>query len=321
MAQQDDGVDKLRAMVARLQEYAQQVKQHTGTIESVREKLDEADDEAEDELGQLKEEVEAVQEELNDSESAALNEVWDLTGEAREIAHERLPEARQELTAAGDKFEEKVEEEGKELDSARQDLVTDGFEVADAASAAAEAELGQDRQEVEAAFATFREGVAESKKNLQDAVTDMVAKVAEATAKVTEREAALETEAKDSAEAFENKGAEFTGRLDKVSTAAGTLYDGVDEAVDTTVDTVEAMVESALKASADWAGEAGAQLGTSAEQASTGQAGHQSELETLDSALTNTGGLETAFEKLSNDLRRCAKVVDVIDQLLDAMKA
>lgn len=318
MAERDPGLEKLEGLITSLESYGKQVKEHVETIEGLQGAFGDVEDEAEDELGTLLKEVEEVEKELDTSESDALGQVSDLMSEARAVADERLKEAQGELDEAGTAFGSRAQKESAELDEARQQLDDDGFETADSALEVADADYQEEQRQVETAFSGLKGDVGELTTRLQALVADMVAKVKAATDAVAAGEEGLKGEAAASAKSFDSVGGELMQELKAACDRAKAAYDDtVEPGGDSARDEVGAAFANGCSASSQWAEDLGTKLGTDAEDVTVSQSSHQQALEALKAtAVDEIGGTVDEFAELAADLRRCALVVDQIDELL-----
>ena len=313
-------LENLRQLVKNLENYGAQVKEHVEAFESLQDRLGDAEDDAEDGLEAIGKEVAAVQDELDRSEDDALGAVKDLTSEARDIADDRLSEAKDDLESAGRAAEARAGEEGGEIDEARQELADDGFSAADAALDEAESEYEAEQQELRGAFQALAGGIAEAAARLDQAAEDLVAKIGEAHRAVTDAEKALEQETADSAEAFNAAGGELLQELKQTTDGSKEAYVAFEQGGLAAHDEVTSAFANGCEASVSWIGQVGEQLGTAAEEVTTVQAAHRSELESVQTeAVASVGAVVTTFERLSEDLRRCNQVVDQIAELLSKL--
>ena len=318
----DDGIENLRRYLALAANALERIQATTPQIESQGDSLDDLAGELDSKLSAFDSDTDGFLADLQSAETDALEEVSRLATLAQDAADDRLPDGEKDAEEAGTRIEGSLDAGGQELTSDHQSLNGDGFDALTTALNAAQQAFDATRAENEAAFDALEKALQGFEQEAESAYQDSGRELEGASAECATEAADLATETTGLVDAMDTLGGEFAGNVGKVETEAEAAYDNVNQQVESEAQELTDGVQQALKAEAD---HLGTELNDSIEQASTlvtnDSAGpHIEELGTLRDAVARAESTGAELDPLVGDLQRCQQVLDVIDQLLNALQ-
>jgi hypothetical protein len=318
----DDGIENLRRYLAIAANALERIQATTPEIESQGNSLDDLAGEVDSKMSAFDSETDGFLTDLQSAETDALEEVSKVTSLAQDAADDRLPDAEHDAEEAGGRIEGSMDAGGQELTSDHQALNGEGFDALASALEAAQQAFDATRTQNEAAFQALKQAMEGFEQDAESAYTDSGHELEGASGECATEASNLGTETTGLVDAMGTAGSEFGGKVAEVETEAEGAYDGINQQVESEARELTEGVHQALEAEAQ---HLATELTDSVEQASTlvtnSSAGpHLEELGTLREAVWRAESAGADLEPLVGDLQRCQQVMDLIDQLLNALQ-
>jgi uncharacterized phage infection (PIP) family protein YhgE len=323
MADLDDGVLKLEQFIGVLRTTIDQVGETTGTLESHADDLGGLEGDTESGFEDLNDALEEFEEQLDTARQDAVDEIGELTALAREAAGQRLGDAEGEVESAESSFEGAMTEGRAEVDRAHSSLSAQGFDGLASTIDTVESALDASRQEASQGFDTLGTGVKGFTDRAEESFKEAEGKFAEGVSDLDEKSAALVTEAGDCVSGFESDGSDFQGEMTSLGGDLVSLYEGWDGTVEGAADDLTSSVKTLMDDTAEFVSTAGTEQVEAPADLVLNEsfAPYAVELGELQGVLdAAASGPADTLVPLVDELEKSEKVIDTIDQLLNAVE-
>lgn len=322
MAELDDSIAHLRSFIGALTAARAEVDAAGADLDEQAADLGRLESAAGETIGELVETLETFSTELQEGEGETVGQLDRVADEGQRTAGERLGELARELEQDQAELVNVVQVGRDDLDKDHTGLMTSGFELASTAFDAVAGELGTAQQAMESSFATF-EGAAQGLQQIAETGFAAGSQAVEAAA------AALTAEGTQVATQAAEDEAELQGRARQFEADCGDVGDGLDAAYGTHGEAVETAAQDLLDSVHRLAEDTAAFVATSsADQLDTpvgtlmaeAMPPLDDELEQLQGMLADADQTAGETDALCSELQRCQRVVEEIDQVLNAME-
>jgi chromosome segregation ATPase len=319
---EDEGLAKLRALVAALTRTNEAMEQHNETLDSESNTLAELEDTVEEKVDDVEEKLEKARADIETAHDDAVEEIDDVVAAARAGVDDTLADAVKDIDRAETRFIDAAQDAGDELDQDHGDLRDQGFVGLAADLDVVEQVLKQAATEMDGSGDSFEGAVQADGTEVARELGEAEAKVETAAASTQNEQKEIETQAGSEGESFGDMGTAFDSAVDTLFDGIETGYDSLDDEVEDAAKSFVDMVRAAVKAEAT---EIEAEIGTEIQQptaavldpAAVTYLAHVVVAEAAVGAVIETG---EAMEKTVDNLMVCKDVCDTIRETLAAME-
>lgn len=317
-----ESLDNLRRYLAIAYNALERLQAATPQIEAHGQALEALEGEVDGKLSAFDSETDGILADLQSAESDALSDVALVTSLAQDAADDRLPDGQAGLEEAGARIDQSMDALGQELTSDHQALNSEGFDALAAVLDTSQQAYVSTRGQNEGAFQALGQAVAGFEQEAETAYADSGKELEGAATECDDEASTLASETSGLVQSMEGAGTEFGGTVAAVETEAEAAYDGVNEQVENESRDLSEGVQQSLEAESQ---HLATELADSVEQASALVSNdtatpHLEELGTLREAVWRAESAGADLDPLVEDLQRCQQVVDLIEQLLNALQ-
>jgi hypothetical protein len=210
-----------------------------------------------------------------------------------------------------------------EVDRAHSSLDAQGFDALATTVDGVESALDASRQEAAAGFDDLDNGVKDFTGRAEESFQEAEGKFAEGVGDIDDKSSSLVSEAGDCVRGFESDGSDFQGEMTSLGADLVSLYEGWDGTVEAAADDLASSVKGLMDEAAGFVETGGSdQVESPADLVlNESLAPYLEELAELQGVVDGAAsGPADTLVPLAEELDKSERVVDTIDQLLNAME-
>lgn len=322
MAELDDSLAHLRSFIATLQAAKAKVDETTTALDEQAGDLARLEATAGEGIGDFVEALETFASALQEAETAATGQLDRVADEGRRTAGERLDEVSRTLADDESAFDNTVQVGRDDLDKDAAGLTTNGFQLVISSVETIQGEVDAAQQGAESSFQTF-DGAVQDLQQDAEAGFDAGAQAFDAAvAGFGDQGTQVATQAADSESELQARARELEAECGTIGDGATASYASHGEAIagaaEELIDAVHTLGEDnaafVVTSSAD---QIDAPVGM---VMADGMPPLIDQLEQLDGMLADSDQTTTDTDALCGELARCQRVVETIDEMLNAME-